>query len=274
MKCIVCTLFIILSLPATLLAADVINLKVGQSGDKGFATYDLTGKIGEREAEVVVTLTINGEKYGSDKLTLNGDFGKKVKTGVGRRIIWDILTDMPTGFDGEVIWDVDTANNLTAVAGTEPRKSSPPQTSSDSPFEFGELAARDRNTGLLWLREVSKDGNGVNFEKARGAAIKLAAIRFAGCTDWRLPGADEVAKIVTYAVEADYKGKKSKGYPADYFNAIGFKGVANDYYWTALANVGTGPVHTLRTAVDLEDGIGSNKEIKDYLQYWPVCKPN
>src|SRR6185369_9493315 len=137
-----------------------------------------------------------------------------------------------------------------------------------------ELAARDKNTGLLWLREVSKDGNGVNFEKARGVTIKLAAGKFAGCADWRIPRADEVTKLVAYAVAAGYTGKKGKGYPADYFNAIGFKGVTNDYYWTAFTSPRAGAQHTHRVAVDFEDGIGTDKEMKDYLQYWPVCRPD
>src|SRR6185369_1179265 len=124
MKHLLFGLLLTLLLPSALLAAEVINLKVGQSGDKGFATYDLAGKVGEREAEVSVSLTINGEKFPSEKLTLTGDFGKKIKTGVGKRIVWDILADIPTGFDGEVIWDVDASNGRAAAAGTEPGKSS------------------------------------------------------------------------------------------------------------------------------------------------------
>jgi Protein of unknown function (DUF1566) len=278
MKRIIFTLSLLLALPANLLAAEVINLKVGQRGDKGFATYDLTGKIGEREAEVSVSLTINGERFPSDRLTLTGDFGKKIKTGVGKRIIWDILADIPTGFDGEVLWNVDSGvkGGPELPTGTPNPAQTPvtSQSAKDSPFEFSELVARDKNTGLLWRREVSKDGNVVDFNKARSTAARLATERFAGCADWKLPVADDLTKIVMYALEAGYKGKKSKGYPADYFNAIGFKGVANDYYWSAFANVGTGPAHTFRMAVDLEDGLTSEKNTKDYLQFWPVCKPD
>jgi hypothetical protein len=274
MKRIILALSLMLALPVTLPAAEVINLKVGQSGDKGFATYDLAGKVGEREAEVFVILTVNGDKYTADKLTLTGDLGKKVKTGVGRRIVWDILADIPTGFDGEVVWNVDTVSDSVAAVGTDPLKSSLPKASSDSPFEFSELVARDKNTGLLWLREVSKDGNGVNFYKARGVATKLGNSVYAGCSDWNLPMADDLSKIVKYALEAGYKGEKSKGYPADYFNAIGFKGVANDYYWSAAGKDGTLGNTYARLAVDIEDGIPSMKSINDYFQFWPVCKPD
>jgi len=275
-------LLLILAIPATLIAAEVINLKVGQSGDKGFATFDLAGKVGEREAEVFVTLTINGEKYSADKLTLSGDFGKKVKTGVGRRIVWDILNDIPTGFDGEVIWNVDAVGGSTPVAVKEALPPVPPsaaapvptQASKEHPFDFSELVARDKNTGLLWLRVVSKDGNGEEFPNALRVATRLASEKFAGCSDWKLPPAADLSKIVSYAFEAGYKRKKSKGYPADYFNAIGFRGVTNDYYWTPDYNVAAGAMHTHRVAVDLEDGIGTTKGMKDYLQFWPICRPD
>jgi len=268
MKCIVCTLFIFLLLPATLLAAEVINLKVGQSGDKGFATFDLSGKVGEREAEVFVTLTINGEKYTADKLTLTGDLGKKVKTGVGKRIVWDILADIPTGFDGEVVWNVDTVSSSPTVAGT-----SLPQASSDSPFEFKELVARDKSTGLLWLRKISNES--ISLSKARGVAHKLKVEKFASCSDWQLPYLEDLTRIFSYASSPGYTGKKSKGYPADYFNTIGFTGITSDFYWSESIDPNYGFPHEQRMAIDFEDGVPARKSIpKDYLQFWPVCKPD
>ncbi len=273
MKLIVFTLAFVLALPVTLIAAEIINLKVGQSGDKGFATFDLSGEIGERETEVAVSLTISGRKYAAEKLTLKGDFGKKVKTGVGKRIVWDTLTDIPAGFDGEVTWNVD------AIGTPEPLKANAPPLASpalkESPFTFDELAASDKNTGLLWLRMVSKDGKAVSFGNARGAASRLSAKRFAGCSDWRLPWESELKGIMAYALYAGYKGKSSNGYAADYFNAVGFKGVVNDYYWTDTTDKIDNPAgHMTRLAVDLEDGNSTPKPLLSYLQLWPVCNPN
>ncbi|GFO55402.1 hypothetical protein GMSM_24090 [Geomonas sp. Red276] len=96
-----------LSLAVPARAAEVKNLRSGQQGNKAFAVYDLAGKPGELDAEVKVVIEVGGEKYTSDRLTLRGDLGKGVKVGVGRRIEWDLLKDMPAGFDGEVTWDVD-----------------------------------------------------------------------------------------------------------------------------------------------------------------------
>jgi len=268
MKHLLFGLLLTLLLPSALLAAEVINLKVGQSGDKGFATYDLAGKVGEREAEVSVSLTINGEKFPSEKLTLTGDFGKKIKTGVGKRIVWDILADIPTGFDGEVVWNVDTVSSSPTAAGT-----SLPQASSDSPFEFKELVARDKNTGMLWLRNISKES--VNLSKARGVAHKLKVEKYAGCSDWQLPYLEDLTRIFSYASAAGYTGGKGKGSPADYFNAIGFTGITSDFYWSESIDPNYGFPHEQRMAVDFEDGVPARKSIpKDYLQFWPVCKPD
>lgn len=90
-------------------AAEIRNLKTGQQGNHPFAMYDLVGKPGEMEAEVQVMIEVGGDKYTADKLTLRGDVGKGVKAGVGKRITWELLKDMPAGFDGEITWDVETA---------------------------------------------------------------------------------------------------------------------------------------------------------------------
>jgi len=271
MKHIVFTLSLLLALPANLLAAEVTNLKVGQSGDKGFATYDLAGKVGEREAEVVVTLTINGEKYSADKLTLSGDFGKKVKTGVGRRIVWDILSDIPTGFDGEVVWNVDaTSLPQTPAAQNDviSAASTPGSLEKTHPFEFSEKTVRDKNTGLVWLRNISRGGKPTGMMNARSYALSLKKEKLGDCTEWRLPGAGEMSRIVSYAQKAGYTAQKGNKYPADYFKAIGFTSVENDYYWVGIGT-------PLRSAtVDLEDGLSTVKTVEDHLQYWPVCKPD
>ncbi len=272
MKIIICLLALILVIPTGVIAAEVSNLKVGQSGDKGFATFDLRGEIGERETEVAVSLTISGRKYDADKLTLKGDFGNKVKTGVGKRIVWDTLTDIPSGYDGEVTWSVDAVVKITPVLQKVNVTPAASPDLKESPFIFGELVARDKNTGLSWLRMVSKDGKGVKISKARGVVKRLKEERYAGCSEWRIPFEQELKTIISYATAAGYNVKKSKGYPADYFNMIGFNGVANDYFWTESAVPGEQMRH--RLAVDLEDGNSTSKALDQYLQNWPVCTPD
>jgi len=88
----------------------VDNLKVGQDGDKAVATYDLVGKNGEKEAKVTVAIIIDGKRRTAETLHLTGDFGKRVKVGLGKKIIWKATADLPSNFDGELSWDVTAAS--------------------------------------------------------------------------------------------------------------------------------------------------------------------
>jgi len=88
-------------------AAEVRNLRTGQQGNQAFAVYDLYGKPGEKEADVRVIIEIGSDKFVGDKLALSGDFGKKVKIGIDKKIVWDVMKDMPAGYTGDVVWDVD-----------------------------------------------------------------------------------------------------------------------------------------------------------------------
>jgi Na+-transporting methylmalonyl-CoA/oxaloacetate decarboxylase gamma subunit len=102
--------------------ADVRNLKVGQEGDKAVATYDLVSSGDEGVAEVTVAIIIDGKRRTSDQLSLSGDFGKNVRTGARKRIVWNATADLPKGFDGELNWDVRTARGA-AAPSAEPKVS-------------------------------------------------------------------------------------------------------------------------------------------------------
>lgn len=99
----------------------VDNLKVGQDGDTAVATYDLVGQNGEQEADVTVAIIIDGQRRTAETLHLTGDFGKRVKIGQGKKIIWNALTDLPSNFDGELSWDV-TAASAQPLSQTEKKK--------------------------------------------------------------------------------------------------------------------------------------------------------
>jgi archaellum component FlaG (FlaF/FlaG flagellin family) len=86
------------------------NLRVGQSGDDAVATYDLVGADGVQEAEVIVAVIIDGDRRSAESLSLSGDFGKGVKVGLGKKIIWNAKADLPANFDGELSWDLKVVN--------------------------------------------------------------------------------------------------------------------------------------------------------------------
>jgi hypothetical protein len=97
-------------LAQSLLAAEVANIQLGQSDDRAFAQYDLIGEPGEKQADVSVAVEIAKKRYSSERLKhLSGDIGKDVKVGLGKRIWWDLLKDMPTGWEGEIVWDIEAS---------------------------------------------------------------------------------------------------------------------------------------------------------------------
>ncbi len=90
-------------------AVEVKNFKLGQEGDTAVATYDLVSSGGEGVVEVTVVIIVDGKRRTSDQLSLSGDFGKNVKVGPGKRIVWNATADLPRDFDGELNWDVRVA---------------------------------------------------------------------------------------------------------------------------------------------------------------------
>jgi len=113
-------LVMFLFLPAVGDAAEVRNLTMQQSGEQIVLRYDLVGRLGERQAAVVVALRIGAERYEAAKLTLKGDFGPQVAVGRGKRIVWEVLKDFPAGFEGEVAWDVTASGPPVATAPVAP----------------------------------------------------------------------------------------------------------------------------------------------------------
>ena len=88
-------------------AAEIRNLHTGQQENRVFAVYDLHGKPGEMSADVKIVIEVGGERYNAEKLAVSGDFGKGVKVGTRKTVYWDVLKDMPSGFEGELYWNID-----------------------------------------------------------------------------------------------------------------------------------------------------------------------
>ncbi|NJD90228.1 MAG: formylglycine-generating enzyme family protein [Geobacter sp.] len=99
-------------------AAEVKNLQTGQQENRVFAVYDLYGKPGEKSADIKIVIEVGGERYEAEKLAVSGDFGKGVKVGTRKTVYWDVLKDMPSGFEGELYWNIDIVKPLEATAGS------------------------------------------------------------------------------------------------------------------------------------------------------------
>jgi hypothetical protein len=109
------SLLLVLLLAAKALdAAEVKNVRVQQTGNRGQFTYDLVGD--EAEAEVVIVITVQGKSYAASDLHLEGDLGK-VRPGRGRTIYWNILQDFPRGLNAEIAWRITSGGGADFTAG-------------------------------------------------------------------------------------------------------------------------------------------------------------
>src|SRR3989337_2789164 len=93
-------------LASTLHAAEGRNGIPHQDGKRILFEYDLVSDSGEDEAEVAISLTIQGKTYTSDKLHFEGDYGEKVKIGKNKKIYWNVLQDFPKGFVETFSWEI------------------------------------------------------------------------------------------------------------------------------------------------------------------------
>jgi len=278
-RCTVVFITVVLYLAslATLFAAEVKNLRSGQDGKRAFVQYDLAGMPGEKEADVAVTLEASGIRYTPDKLSLSGDFGKAVKVGVGKRIWWDLLKDMPSGFDGEIGWEIDatsTAGFIAALKAEEENKAKEQtiqghKSQSDfvsEGFHYYKDVVVDTRTGLMWARNANIAGKKMDWSDATKwveGSVFSSRLDYAGYGDWRLPTQEELALL------AERGGSR----PAEWFNANGFNNVQADWYWSGTENGSYRGQTELGQAgvVDMASGnvyssYGKNND--DYV--WPV----
>jgi len=177
MKRLFLMLLILGAIPYMASAAEVKNLKVGQIGDNAVATYDLVGRAGEQDAELTVVITIGNERRTSDQLSLTGDFGKGVKVGTGKKIVWNVLKDFPTGTgDNDLSWAVKAVN----AAGS----------ASSTLVDMHDGTIYDTDTQLSWLKDAGAGGE-KNWEDANAWVASLnSGNGFAGLDGWRLPNTD------------------------------------------------------------------------------------
>ncbi|MBF0553037.1 MAG: BON domain-containing protein [Nitrospirae bacterium] len=124
MLLLILTVVPFLTIPRIAFAAEVTNLKLTQVKNTIVATYDLVGNQGEK-FEVIVNITVGDERRTAEELSLNGDFGKGVKVGKGKKIVWKVMKDFPQGLAGAPQWDLYTGSQ--EVTGSNGRGESRPE---------------------------------------------------------------------------------------------------------------------------------------------------
>jgi carboxyl-terminal processing protease len=100
-----CIMLSALMLPVTLSYAAVVKeVKSSQVGSRMLFEYEFSGQATE-EGKVGIDITVGGQTYSSDKLHLEGDFGK-IKAGKAKKLWWNVLQDFPKGISGEMYFDI------------------------------------------------------------------------------------------------------------------------------------------------------------------------
>ncbi len=89
-------------------SAEVKNVVVKQDGQELLFKYDLTGN--DTSAEISLKVHVKDKMYQADDLNIDGDVGKGVKPGTGKKITWHVLMDFENGLSGSVQWEI---KNLT-----------------------------------------------------------------------------------------------------------------------------------------------------------------
>jgi len=77
-------------------AQKVTNVRSEQKGQDIVVWYDLSGK-----ADISVSMYINGKKKPITRLS--GDVGKRINKGIDRKIVWNVLSEYPDGFEADNI---------------------------------------------------------------------------------------------------------------------------------------------------------------------------
>ncbi len=107
----------------TVSAAEIKNIAAHQQADRMIVSYDLEddhpvdpgacAKAPSPErckeslgSSVAALFAIDGHLYSHESLHLEGDVGRKVTPGKGRRISWNILQDFPQGIAAEILVNV------------------------------------------------------------------------------------------------------------------------------------------------------------------------
>lgn len=258
-------------------ALEARNLLMGQEGKRAYLQYDLTGRPGEKEADVTVNLEIAGERYGAEKLALSGDMGAKVKVGIARRIWWDLLKDMPAGYDGEVVWNVEataTAKQIEKRQGDSLSSKSPqslkPEMVLDAksvPFKALNDVVYDSAHSLMWAKLGDDTTEKFTYDRAVGYVKKMNQDKFGGFDNWRLPDDEDVSKLFASAAAISARsGKTPMKVLLQYFPDL------EDWrYWQDFVTsrkYGKGPHY--KRSFDIENGTHTGDLADDGLCILPV----
>ena len=101
---LISVLTFLLALFSSCFAAEVKNTVSRQEGNRVIWEFEVISDTQE-EADLTLTITIDGKTYKSKDLHIEGDF-PKTKPGKGKKIYWNVLQDFPRGIHGNLDWEL------------------------------------------------------------------------------------------------------------------------------------------------------------------------
>jgi hypothetical protein len=215
MRSIALGISVVLLLSCTCFAVEIKNVKVSSNGSTITLTYDLFGKPGERKANVKIAVLLDGERYLPGVINIVGDYGSNTPVGLGKKISWDLLKDMPAGYKGSIKWELDAETE----AGNDPfnmhgltKKVKPPVVT--------EITVADPKSKLVWLRSPISGKQMHSAEEAASVIRKMNQTSYSGFSDWRLPKKEEFESLISMIELYGYKSGQSA---LPYLSKVGFK---------------------------------------------------
>jgi hypothetical protein len=214
--------FILVASPA--FALEIKNVKTSVEGSSIIVTYDLFGKPGEKKADIKAAFTFDGERYDSNTIKIVGDSGINKPVGIGKKISWDLLKDMPAGYTGTIIVELDAqlslSNDPFNLFGTK-GKTKPPVVTEDT--------VADPKSKLMWVKSPLKVKPVRSVDEAIVLVGKMNVQNYLGYSDWRLPKQDEIEQLIKLASTYGYSYRQSL---LPYLNKIGFNMSYDAKFWT------------------------------------------
>jgi hypothetical protein len=251
-----------LFLPATLLAAEISNLRTNFASSRLTIEYDLATQHPGKESAIEVLLDINGKTYTSNMLSMSGDFGGTVVAGANRRIVWHHLRDFPEGLESDFKCRVNALPKNAVID----EWLTPAEGFKNYWFAVNKQTVVETRSRLMWARNADMLVKPMRYADALKLVENLNQERFAGYNDWRIPTRVDFTKLVLFGKTAGW-GAALGHFIADYLTGCGFTNVQAGNYWTST------PAETASKdflVVNTWNGGIKPLDASNYYYVWPV----
>ena len=223
-------------------------------------TYSLGGSQGQRHDIYLYVSQDGGESFPTEPITVSGDTGPGVQPGSQRRIVWDVLNDIPKLQSDQFVVMV-TTSPLKEITVTSPPgipKQTPARQTHQIPRPKTKPAGRPERNQLVMQSMLFPGWGQASVGKNRGYLYMLGCTAGAGAAYWAYTNYEDTKK--KYYAEQTLSQRVDQPYPRRqyHYNEMMERRKAMNFYlqvnWAAL--VATGIIYGLNVidmgSIDLE----------------------